>query len=176
MFKEDNFKRMCSFYVSNIHLSTMILPYLSEKLGKGEILITFLEKDLQKEMELLLSKTNINEELKNAINNVNWYKSKSIKYKEIESNINKYKKAKVINILVAGTKEYIENINKNIEKYTIKNNNIYINIIDAYELEKNKHNFNEILRNYEYMINTSGKHLVKDVFSKLETIEDRKII
>lgn len=176
MFKGNNFERMCSFYVSNIHLSTMILPYLSEKLGKGEVLTTFLEKDLQKEMELLLSKTNIKEELKNIINNINWYKTEKTKYTEIESNINRYKNTSNINILVAGTKEYIENINKNIETYIINNNNIYVNIIDAYEVEENKKNFNEILRNYKYIINTSGKHLIKDVFEGVDTMENRKII
>ena len=59
MIKENNFKRMCSFYVSDIHLVTMILPYLSEKLGKGEIITTFLQSDLKNEVELLISKINI---------------------------------------------------------------------------------------------------------------------
>ena len=77
MLNENNFKRMCSFYVSDIHLSTMILPYLSERLEKGEILTTFLEKDIQKEMELLVSKTNIRENLKNIIKDINWNKTEN---------------------------------------------------------------------------------------------------
>ena len=167
MLNENNFKRMCSFYVSDIHLSTMILPYSSEKLEKGEILTTFLEKDIQKEMELLVSKTNIREKLKNTIKNVNWKKTNIIKYKDIEKRLKQYNGK--INILVAGTEKYIENISENIEKYLLNNNNIKISQIDAYELGENKHKFNEILKKYNYMLNTSGEYLVDEVFKSEES-------
>lgn len=175
MLKENNFKRMCSFYVSNIHLSTMILPYLSEKIEKGEILTTFLEKDIQKEMELLLSKTNIKESLKTTINSINWYKTNKVKYLEIENHMDKFKRNKKINILVVGTNKYIEEINKNLIKYLKKNESCTVDIIDAYEVEENKQNIDKIISNYEYMINTSGQHLVKEVFKSNNNSDTKKI-
>ncbi len=173
MLNENNFKRMCSFYVSDIHLSTMILPYLSEKLEKGEILTTFLEKDIQREMELLVSKTNIRESLKNIIKNIDWNKTDIIKYTELEKKLKKYDGR--VNILVTGTEDYINHTSKNLQKYLQKNNNIKINEIDAYELEENKNKFNEILKRYTYMLNTSGEYLVTDIF-KSEDINKKEII
>lgn len=175
MLDKNNFKRMCSFYVSDIHLATMILPYLSEKIEKGEILATFLEKDIQKEMELLLEKTNIKENIKKAIENINWNKTNKIKYSDIEKYINKFKINKTINILNVGTIEYIKIINENLKKYAEKNN-ININVINAYELEENKEKFSEIINEYKYMLNTSGEHLVTDVFNTMDNMSKKEII
>ena len=124
-------------------------------------------------MELLVSKTNIRENLKNIIKDINWNKTDIIKYTELEKELKKYDGK--LNILVTGTENYINNISKNLQKYLQKNNNIKINEIDAYELEENKNKFNEILKRYTYMLNTSGEYLVTDIF-KIDNINKKEII
>lgn len=174
MLNENNFKRMCSFYVSDIHLSTMILPYLSEKIEKGEILTTFLEKDIQKEMELLMTKTNIKENLKQTIRSVNWNRTEIIDYKNIKECIKKYKG--VINVLVVGREEYIDIVSENLQKYLLENNELKIKEIDAYTLEENKNKFDEILKKYTYMLNTSGEYYIKEKFSNGTNVSRKQII
>ncbi len=164
MNEKNNFKRMCSFYVSNMHLITMLLPYLSEKVEKGEKIITFLEKDLQDDMELLLSKINIREEIKKKIKEISWIKSKEIKYTDLKDNL-KSEKAP-INILVVGNKEYIQSININLEKFSSEKENVYIKEIDAYELSEAKKETNEIMKRYDVLLNTSGENDISEILGR----------
>lgn len=167
MIKENNFKRMCSFYVSDIHLVTMILPYLSEKLGKGESITTFLESDLKNEVELLVSKININNTLKEKIKNIGWNKTKKINYLDIKNILDT--KDRKINVLVVGTNEYIQDINKNLVKYISENQKI-INEIDAFKLEEGKRLSKNIINKYKYLLNTTGECLIEEAFKKKEII------
>ena len=54
-----NLKSICSFYASEWHLVTMLLPNLDQKINKGVKVTTILEKDLTKEMETLLTKLHL---------------------------------------------------------------------------------------------------------------------
>ena len=37
MYNKNNVKRMCSFYVNDVHLITMLLPYIERKIkGSGK--------------------------------------------------------------------------------------------------------------------------------------------
>ena len=173
MIKFNNFKRMCSFYVSNIHLATMILPYLSEKIEKGEKITTFLENDMQQEMELLISKTNIRKELKDIIKRINWNKTNKNNYLEIENSIKAC--TEDINILVVGSKEFIDNINEYIER-AINNISISINEIDAYPIIENKEQLKEILSHYTYGLNTSGEYNIEEMFGRNSLNNKREIV
>ena len=62
-----NLKSICSFYASEWHLVTMLLPNLDQKINKGVKVTTILEKDLTKEMETLLTKLHL-EDKKEIIN------------------------------------------------------------------------------------------------------------
>ena len=54
-------EKLCSFYVSNAHLVTMLIPYLSRKIKEGNNFIIFTQNNLENEVEMLLSKINIKE-------------------------------------------------------------------------------------------------------------------
>ena len=56
-----NLKSICSFYASEWHLVTMLLPNLDQKINKGVKVTTILEKDLTKEMETLLTKLHLDD-------------------------------------------------------------------------------------------------------------------
>jgi len=151
-----------------MHLITMLLPYLSEKVEKGEKIITFLEKDLQDDMELLLSKINIREEIKKKIREISWIKSKEIRYTELKNNI-KCEKSKT-NILVVGNEKYIQNININLEKLASENEDVYVKEIDAYELSEAKKEVNEIMKNYDVLLNTSGENDITEILGKKKIV------
>ena len=68
-----NLKSICSFYASEWHLVTMLLPNLDQKINKGVKVTTILEKDLTKEMETLLTKLHLED--KKEIINIGWQKS-----------------------------------------------------------------------------------------------------
>ena len=59
MYCEENFKRMSSFYVNEVHLITMLLPYMERKIHEDCEIYTVLQNSLDKIIKLLLSKLNI---------------------------------------------------------------------------------------------------------------------
>ena len=61
---EENFKRMSSFYVNEVHLITMLLPYIERKICEDCDIYTVLQNSLDKTVTLLLSKLTLKEELK----------------------------------------------------------------------------------------------------------------
>ena len=117
-----NLKSICSFYASEWHLVTMLLPNLDQKINKGVKVTTILEKDLTKEMETLLTKLHLDD--KKEIINIGWQKS----------NLEDIKQAVQNNdcIIINGTKEFIEKAREEIENNLLENK--IIEIIDCYEI------------------------------------------
>ena len=126
--------KLCSFYVSDWHLVTMILPYLNEEINKENKIVTLLEKNIKEKVETLVKKLN----LKNSkqILNINWNIIKTKKYLELKNILNNESKGeKNITIMVNGTKKFIDNIGKNIERWAEQNKTVSnIKIINCYEI------------------------------------------
>ena len=165
----NNIKRVCGFYVSSIHLITMILPYVKNQINMNAKFETILEYNFKENIDNVLSNLIINEEEKQKILNINWNNDKIQKYSNIENKLNKLvNKNQKINILISGSEKYIEEANKLIEKYLNKNNNkindVEITIINCYEVSEFDDNIREILDNHELIINTSGIHSIENIF------------
>ncbi len=77
-------EKICGFYVSNVHLITMILPYLSNQIKKGVKIETFFQEDLTENINTILNNLIINKEEKENILNINWKSNKLKKYIVIE--------------------------------------------------------------------------------------------
>ena len=60
--KTENKKieKLCSFYVSDWHLVTMILPYINSKVEKNVKIIPVLENNLEENIKILVEKLNLN--------------------------------------------------------------------------------------------------------------------
>lgn len=168
---EKNFKRMSSFYVNEVHLITMLLPYMERKLNEESKIYTVLQNSLEKTVNLLLSKLNLKDELKEKIKSIDW-KSKNISdYKNLKKQINssapKY-------IIINGNEKYIREINKMLNKYKKnheENNMILINCYDIVEFNKNIVN---ILDNTDKILNTSGEHEIEEIFPEYVKKEKKK--
>ena len=57
--RKKSMELLCSFYVSDWHIVTMILPYINTQINNGVKVATILEKDLENKMFELLEKLNL---------------------------------------------------------------------------------------------------------------------
>lgn len=140
--KEHKSRKYCCFYVSEFHLEMILLPYIKENLEKYKINI-FTQENLLESMKVLLDRTNLKNEDKNKIINLNWNKTdlEDICLDDSDENI----------IIVNGDESYIEEVNKNLRNL----NNI--SVVDCYNVNRNDINVNKIQEKYSEILNT--KHI-----------------
>lgn len=164
----SNVKKICGFYVSSMHLVTMILPYIKNETNRDVKIETVLEYNLKENVSIVLSNLVINDKEKENILNVNWNSNKIQKYSNIEKRLKNIIGNKRTNILISGSKKYIEEANIIVEKFLNKNTNKInkkkITIINCYEVREFDDNIREILDAHELIINTSGIHEIGDIF------------
>ncbi len=151
--------KLCSFYVSEWHLITMLLPYINKKINEEVEISTILENNIEENVKTLVEKLNI----KNAekILKINW-KNESQK---IENMIESKKEQLII---VNGNKEFINKANEEIENYLKENKeklkNVKIKIVNCYEIVEFNGSITEILDNHDKILNTSGEKEINEVF------------
>lgn len=144
-------EKSCMFYVSDYHFEMISLPYISKKLEENEKILVLTEEDLENTINKVLEKTNLSENKKKKILEINWNKDDKNKFKKIKEEENKK-----IEIFVKGNEEYINKTNQELEK--IENNNI--KIIDCYNIEEINNKIDSIMIKYNSLINTMGEKSV----------------
>lgn len=146
----ENVKTVCSFYVSDWHLVTMLLPNIDKKINEGVKITTILEKNLIDNMTTLLDKLKL--ENKQRVLNIKWSKTNiaDIELKDIIENNDE--------IIINGSMEYISNAHKKIKEYLSENRtNKTITIIDCYDINKYENNVKQILDKHDKILNTAGE-------------------
>ena len=160
MKKEDKkMEKLCSFYVSDWHLATMILPYISHKIEKNAKIVTVLEKGMEEHIKTLVEKLNLKN--KNAILNISWTSINGKKYSDIEKKLENLQTQGENVILINGCQNYMEVQNQNIEKWFKKSN--VQSILDA----------------HDKVLNTSGEKEIEEVFEgyhRGEKVETKKVV
>ena len=129
-------EKTCCFYLSDLHLEMILVPYINERIEEEITIIT--NKDLKETLQILISKMNLKEENKEKILNLGWDGNDKIKENS--------------NIIIIGSREYINNKNEE-----LKNKNA-ISVLDCYDFEEVKDNVNSIVEEYENSLNTLGKN------------------
>ena len=163
---EQNIKKLCNFYVSDLHLSVMLLPYISKQLNEDVEITTIFEKLKKENIEEILDKLNVKN--KEKILKINWFNNhinksqETIIDKEIEkiikNTINNHKK---IMIIIGGNKNFVEKNNKKIMEYLHSNQQYTdIKIIDCYDIEEVGADMKLIANKYDGILNTSGEILI----------------
>ena len=169
-FVNEKVEKICSFYVSDWHLVTMLLPYINKKIEEKSKITTILEKDIESNIETLVEKLNLKKSEK--ILEINWKKQEVKKYSKLAQMLSKQIDYNVTEniILVNGTKEYIDKVNKNLNKYisNLKENKTKIKIINFYEVLEFNYNITEILDEHDKILNTSGEKEIYEVFEDYE--------
>ena len=160
---QRNIKKLCNFYVSDLHLSVMLLPYLSKQINEDVEITTIFEKVEKQNIEEILDKLNVKN--KEKILDINWLNSNKNTDEEIkkilEENINKGKNNIII---IGGNKKYIFQNNQNIIKMLNKKEiNKDIKIIDCYNVEEVGLDMKNIVKKYDGILNTSGEINVESI-------------
>lgn len=152
MFVMENItkEKSCAFYASDYHFEMISLPYISKCMDEKKEIVILTENNLKDTVHTLISKMNLNEEKRNKILSLDWDNNDLKKFKEISK---KTKEKVDMIIFIKGKQNYIKNINKNIEKWVIKNN--HVKIIDCYEFFEIEEKIDEIAKEYNKVLGTS---------------------
>ena len=149
---ENTKEKVCAFYASDYHFEMVSLPYIDKNLENKDEIIILTENDLEETINNLLNKISLNENKKANILSLNWKKNDSEKLQAIEKNINQNKRTI---IFIKGQEKYINRTNKNIENLNTKNSNL--KIIDCYDIEEVGENLDQIMSQYNKVLNTNGE-------------------
>lgn len=166
----NNIENICGFYVSGMHLVTMILPYIQKQIQRNIKIETFFEYNLIQNANKVLENIALNNKDKQKLLNINWSSSKTEKYFTLEKKLKHiFEENKKINFLISGSKKYINEMNEIINKFLQKNGNKFngvsnISIIDCYEVSEFDDNIRDILNVHDYILNTAGIHKIEDIF------------
>lgn len=168
-------KKTCSFYISDFHLSTLLLPYITNKIKNNIQIETFLEESINENIKKVVRGINIEEYVKKEILKINWKKSELTNCSNILRNIEIDNMD--INIIVSGSKEYIKTVNESIEKFIEIFNikglkyKITITINNCYPV-KEVLNVREILDQHDLLLNTSGEVEIDSVFQDYRKVSN----
>lgn len=132
-------KKICSFFVSEYHLLTILLPYINEKMSENKSVELILEKDMVEKVKQYLKKVKEFENLKFL--KLGWKRSKK---EEIIS-----KEAEII--VIIGNEKYINEVNEILDK-----KEKIEEILNCYNIETLT-NLNEIVMNHDFVLKTGGK-------------------
>ena len=134
-----NKKSFCSFYVSEYHLLTILMPYINEKISNLKNVEVILENDMIDCVRKYLKRNemfNISEIIK-----LNWKKAKK-EVAEIKENTDV--------VVVCGKEEFIEKVNVKIkEKENIKE------VINCFNIESLS-NLEDVVKEHDFVLRTSG--------------------
>lgn len=176
--KENQKRKVCSFYVNDWHLTTMMLPYINKRIKEHATIITAMENGIQDKVSELLSNMNLAKQDSQNILEIGWTSNKLVKYTKMKKQIEEAleKTDTNLDILVSGKNEYLEMANQNIEKVLKENSkkleNRTITIINCYEVTQ-FHNISDVLQKHDLILNTSGLKPIKEVFEGYDTREDK---
>ena len=167
-FQEKTLIKLCSFYVSDWHLVTMLLPYINKKINEQAKIATILEKNIKENVTTLVEKLNLKNREK--ILKLNWNENEKIKIENAKEN-------QEIIILINGSEEFIQKQNRKLSKYfqthTIKNN---IKIINFFEITEFNGNITQILDEHDKILNTSGEKEISEIFEDYAKKEQKKVV
>ena len=156
--KQETKEKLCAFYASDYHFEMISLPYIDKKINEKDEVIILTENNLENTIQTLLSNMNLKEKRKEEILNINWKANDLEKFKKIKNEIEKQKN---IVIFIKGKENYIKNINKNIEKWIEKAK--HLKIIDCYDIEEVGENMDNVMNQYNKILNTSGEKEIKKI-------------
>ena len=145
-----NKKKLCCFYVNDIHLITMLLPYINKRINENTEVVTILEKDISESAKKVMD--SIQGKKSKKLLNVDW-KSKKLSYL-YESDI----KNKLI--LINGEEKFIKEAN-----IIINNREENCTILNCYEMMQASSKLQEILDTHDKVVNTAGEKNPEEVFT-----------
>ena len=143
-------EKSCAFYASDYHFEMISLPYISKSMDENKEIVILTENNLKDTVNTLITKMNLNQEKRKKILSLDWNNNDLKKFKEISK---KSKENSDMVIFIKGKQNYIQNINKNIEKWTSTNK--HIKIVDCYEFFEIEDKIDIIAKKYRKVLGTT---------------------
>ena len=143
-------EKSCAFYASDYHFEMISLPYISKSMDENKEIVILTENNLKDTVNTLITKMNLNEEKRKKILSLDWNNNDLKKFKEISK---KSKENSDMIIFIKGKQNYIQNINKNIEKWVSTNK--HVKIIDCYEFFEIENKIDTIAKEYGKVLGTT---------------------
>ena len=140
---KETTEKKCCFYVSDFHLEMTIVPYINRKIAQNKNIVIITQNKLEDTIKILMSKMNIKN--KQKILELNWNNN--------ELNLIEGKNNLVI--IINGTKEFIDNTNKEIKN---KFSNLSLELINCYNFNEIKDNIVEIEDSHTAVLNNLQKN------------------
>ena len=150
-------EKTCAFYASDYHFEMISLPYIEKNLEDNKDIIVLTENSLEDTMRTLISNINLKEEKKKKIININWKNDDLNKFKQIKEDIDKNKN---MILFIKGNKNYINNINENIQKWVNKRKKI--KIIDCYNIDEINNEMVDIIGKYQNVLSVRGETKIEN--------------
>ena len=142
-----NVLKYCCFYVNDVHLVTMLLPYINRKINENKKFVTIFEKDISESVSKVIERVNIKNIEKNNIIKLGWDKCKNVNKIDVSNKI----------VIIMGSNIFIEKINN-----FICNKMDNFSIINCYDIFENEDNISLIVNSHEKIINTKGEIDIND--------------
>ena len=140
-------EKICSFYASDYHFEMISLPYIKNEVKNNRQIIIFTENNLEKTIKELLNRTNLKEEEKQQIVKIDWTENIEEKIEKIKNGKNEEQ-----TILIKGSVEYIERMEKRIKEF-----NQNTKMIHSYPIQETASKAKDIVKEYDAILNTVGK-------------------
>lgn len=140
--KEHKLDKYCCLYVSEFHLEMILLPYIKNNINSANIIIKT-QINLLESVRKVLERINLTIEEKEKILKLNWdcTNMNQITIDNKEKNI----------IIINGNKEYVSEINKELDKI----NDIKLNIVECYNISQIDIKKININKEYKGILNTN---------------------
>lgn len=151
-------EKVCAFFASDYHFEMISLPYINKNLEQNKEIIILTENDLDKTIEVLLSRMNLEDNKKRKVLEINWKQDDLNKFKKIKKDI---KDKKDIIILIKGKENYINNVNENINRWI--ENRERIKIIDCYDMDEVGNDLDSVMSKYEKVLSTTGEKEIQKI-------------
>lgn len=146
-------EKTCIIYASDYHFEMITLPYISKKIELGEEVVIITENNLEETIKEVVSKINLKEKNRKNILSIDWNNNNNVK--KLEKIKNNLEEEKNTVVFIKGEKNYIQNINKNINKWTTGKDNL--KIVDCFDLADVTENIDVVMDKYGKILNTSGE-------------------
>lgn len=140
-----NNQKICSFYISEFHLLTIVLPYINEKILEEKEVAIILQNDISKNVETYLKNVKNLKLEDEKIINIGWNKSQKENIQDIENK----------DVIVIGDKKYIDMVNESIDRFNIPE------ILNCYKVN-DIDRIDKVLESHNKVLSTTGKRDVKN--------------
>ena len=148
MYKKS--EKVCSFYISEAHLVTILIPYIYKNIEKGNKIETFFEENLEE----IFNKINLGNGFnKDSFQNIDWTKLK-------QEELSKKFESDTDIIIVAGKMDFINHINR-----LVLNFHTNFTLVNCYNVKDLNSNMSDIIEQYGEVLYTSGVEEINELFT-----------